>query len=342
MTGWADMEGGVPVTEDTIFQMYSMTKPITCTAALILYERGKFLLEEPVSDYLPEFKEMHVKTENGIVPCKNPVRIIDLFTMSSGLNYDFQSPALAKLYDSKPNFTARDAVKALASEPLEFEPGEHYLYSFSHDVLGVLIEEISGKTLGKFFRDEIFDPLHMDSASFRLTEKMLPHFARTYPFVKGEPPKKALPIKSSPLFISDTFESGGGGLMMTVNDYMKFADCMTNRGKCPKTGARLLSGGMVDAMRENQLDENRLKSFRSTPARYGYGYGLGVRTLMSKGQSGSAGAAGEFGWGGMCGTYLLMDPQNRLSIVYAMAASPSPNTEIQRRLRNIVYRAIEE
>jgi len=343
MTGMQDIENGIPVTEDTIFRMFSMTKPITCTGAMMLYEKGAFLLDDTLGEYMPEFLQMNVKTEDGgIRKANNPIRIIDLFTMSAGFNYNFNSPAFKEAMKATPDFSLQDLVSALSEEPLEFEPGSHYLYSFAHDVLGALIERLTGKTLGNYLSESIFSPLGMKSARFHLTAGQLPRLARTYPFEKGVHPSKALPEDFSPVSFSPRFESGGGGLSMTVNDYVKFANALCLGGKCPETGARLLSGGMIDAMRENQLDEVRLKEFSSGAGKAGYGYGLGVRTLLSKGRSGSAGCLGEFGWAGMCGTYLLIDPEKKLTVVYAQASLPGTNAFVHKRIRNLVYRAIED
>lgn len=345
-TGLADREAGRPIASDTIYRMYSMTKPITCAAALQLYEQGKFLLTDPVADYLPEFASMRVASTrpNGqaavLRPAQRKMTLRDLFTMSSGLSYDLDSPSIRRLREETGGaFTTRQFAQAIAREPLLFEPGEHFHYSLSHDVLGAVIEVISGQKLGDYLHEHIFAPLGMHSTWFRVPEGEMGRVACCYqPQADGSPAQR-LPYHNG--YQNGTqVESGGAGLSSTVEDYMRFAMAMTHLGQLPG-GARVLGRGTVELMRLNQFDPVRMADFDWIQFR-GYGYGLGVRTLVSPAQAGYAGTPGEFGWGGAAGTYVLMDPASGLSIVYAQQAMPSDEPYIHPRLRNLVYRALED
>ena len=352
MTGMADREAGRKIAADSIYRMYSMTKPITCAAALQLYEQGRFLMSDPVANFLPEFANMKVaftkpdgqKAEP--VPAQRQITMRDLFTMSSGLNYDLESPSLLALY-KKPggfttapgNFTTREFAAAIAKEPLQFEPGTHFLYSLSHDVLGAVIEVISGKRLGEYFRENIFVPLGMKNTWFRVPEGELGRVAYCYEPQADGAESKRLPYENK-YQRGAQMESGGAGLCSTVEDYLKFASAMANLGKLPG-GKRILGKGAVELMRMDHLDPARQADFDWIQFR-GYSYGLGVRTLVDPAVAGAFGTPGEFGWGGAAGTYMLMDPAKNLSLVYAQQAMPNDEPYVHPRLRNLVYRAIEE
>ena len=341
--GYRDIKNRKKFDENTLFAMYSMTKPITCSSALSLYEEGRFLMSDPLSDFLPEFSEMKVKNKatNETEKAKKAVTMHHLFTMTGGFNYNYQSDSLKKALQENPDFNNRDLARALAAEPLDFEPGTHFQYSLGHDVLAAAIESMEGKRLSEIMRERIFEPLGIKSAVFHPNAEQNENLALTYAFEQGKTAETELCVDELPLFSSKEYESGGGGLHMTLDDYARFANTLCMGGKSPDTGKRILSSGIVRAMAENQLSEFPLKDFRENPARAGYGYGLGVRTLMSPAESVSAGEKGEFGWSGMAGTYLLIDPEKKLVIVYCQSALPAANHIIHRRVRNLVYAALE-
>lgn len=340
--GYQNRETGEKITDRTLYRMFSMTKPVVCAAALTLFEQGAFLLSDPVSQYLPEYGEMRVRTcrpntdwDEG--PAKNALRVQNLFEMTTGLDYDLNTPEIRSLREkTNDQFTTRELAAAIAKKTLRFEPGTHWLYGLSHDVLGALIEVVSGMTLGEYCRKAIFDPLGMKETWFHAPQSERGRCCQLYTldqngrFQRGE--------YVNHLQLSKNQESGGAGLTMTVDDYARFACMMTNRG-LSKDGVRILSGRTVDLMRTNRLSDTLLRDYRTGESNEGYGYGLGVRTLMDPAASGSLSAVGEFGWAGAWSTYVMMDPANRVTLVYAEQGGET--VYIHRRLRNIACAALE-
>jgi len=337
--GFADLESRTPISPDTLYAIWSMTKVVTCVAALRLYERGLFLLTDPLHTYIPAFKDMtYRKTQkNGtidIVPCTKPIRIVDLFTMSSGVTYNF-SDDLLKAAQTAKNTGLIEFVNALAKDPLYFEPGTRWHYGSSHDVLGALIETLTSKTFGTYLQSEIFEPLEMNDTFFDLfiPEEKSKRLASVYTF--DEDTKMHSKINPSHQPRNWKIESGGGGLISSVNDYAKFANTLCNGGTS-ENSYRLLGKATVELMRTNQLDKKR-KCDYNWESHAGYGYGLGVRTLMDRAAGGSNSCIGEFGWAGMLGTYVSMDPTAELTYVYAQQLMPSKESYIAPRLRNTIY-----
>jgi len=339
-TGFADLEAKTPITSDTLYPIYSMTKIVTCVSALQLYEKGLFTLTDPLYEYIPEYKNMNVKTEqsNGsvlIAPAKNPIRIVDLFTMSSGLTYNF-TPELEKLASkTKDNFSLKEFAMALAKDALFFEPGTHYHYSFSHDILGYLIEVITGKTLGAYFKDNIFSPLSMKDTFFKLPKDKENRMITCYEYdekSKKHKRQKNLPIRFD---LDCKYESGGGGLISTTDDYAIFANALCAGGTAANK-YRIISKPTIELMRTNHLDDIRMKDY-DWLHHSGYGYGLGVRTMVDKAVGGSNSSIGEFGWSGMAGTYVLIDPAMDLTYVYMQQLMPSKEEYVAPRLRNVIY-----
>lgn len=343
-SGWQNREACIHTSESTLYRMFSMTKPITCTAAMQLFEQGEFLLNDPLADYLPEFRDMQVRERLGdgseiLRPAKSPIRVQNLFEMTAGLDYNMEESVLKALYEeTNSRFTTRQFAHALSQGSLLFDPGTHWHYSLAHDVLGALIEVISGMTLDEYFKKHIFAPLDMKTACFRESEIDKSRLCRRYGFDENR--NLALGPQENRLQPSENFFSGGAGLTMTVDDYARFACTMTNRG-LSKDGVRLLSGRTVDLMRTNRLSPAALADYQMPDTRPGYAYGLGVRTLIDPAASGTPGACGEFGWGGAWGTYVVMDPENRVTLVYAEQGVDTQAGYIQRRLRNMAYIALE-
>jgi len=348
--GYADREKKKEISPETIYRLFSNSKPITCAAALILYERGAYLLSDPLSDYLPEFKDMGVyRSAAGVTPeatpAKGPIRIVDLFTMTSGLCYPGDSPETARRtrdvlheLDEKEGskYDIRAMSRALAGVPLAFDPGAGWMYGTSHDVLGALIEVLSGKTLGRFMQDEIFDPLGMKDTSFRLPEEKKARLCGLYDFA----PDGSLAKNSS----MDTnyrpdalLETGGGGLLSTIGDHSRFTQMFTCGGVL--NGVQILGRKTVQLMSANQLKPHQLAQY-NWDFLAGYGYGLGVRVMVDRAAGGSNGSAGEFGWGGLAGTWALADPAEELSVVYAQQMIPSLEARQIPRLRNVIYGAL--
>ena len=348
--GYADREKKKEISQETIYRLFSNSKPITCAAALILYERGAYLLSDPLSDYLPEFKDVSVyRSAAGAAPeatpANGPIRIVDLFTMTSGLCYPGDSPETARrtrdvLHDldqkEGSKYDIRAASRALAGVPLAFDPGAGWMYGTSHDVLGALIEVLSGKTLGRFMQDEIFDPLGMKDTFFRLPEEKKARLCSMYDLAPDGSLTKNSTMDAN--YRPDALlETGGGGLLSTIGDHSRFTQMLTCGGVL--NGEQILGRKTVQLMSTNHLKPHQLAQY-NWDFLAGYGYGLGVRVMMDRAAGGSNGSLGEFGWGGLAGTWALVDPLEELSVVYAEQMIPSLEARQIPRLRNVIYGAL--
>ena len=339
-SGWQNREAYIHTSQSTLYRMFSMTKPITCAAALQLYERGKFLLTDPVSRYLPEFSDMTVREGDALRPAVRPITVRDLFAMSAGLTYDLDSPSMqAMMRETDMRYTTRQFAQALAKEPLIYEPGERWAYSLAHDVLGALIEELSGLSFEAYLERHVFAPLGMKDAHFFVPQDKLGRVAYRYRCERGRAPVRE--AYENVYQRSPNCRSGGAGLSCTLDDYARFACALCRGGWCEQTHTRILGSATVRLMRENQLSETQMRDFHWVQYA-GYGYGLGVRTLVSRAESGSPGGLGEFGWGGAAGTYALIDPEYRLVMLFGQQSSPNFEDVVQPRIRNILYRCLEE
>ncbi|MFC4811673.1 serine hydrolase domain-containing protein [Paenibacillus sp. GCM10023250] len=344
--GYADAEQGIPIRPDTIYRIYSMTKVITCAAALMLYERGLYLLNDPLGEYLPEFKNPQVYRHDGfgsvsVSPSANPIRVKDLFTMSSGLTYGGDATETERQTRSifEQDVTAlepRAISKALAGIPLAFDPGTRWKYGLSHDVLAALVEVLSGQRFGAFLEKEIFEPLGMTDTSFRIAEEKRHRLCVMYDRAEDGTltPNTRMDAAYQP---GSRYESGGGGLLSTIGDYSRFAQALARGGELD--GVRLLSPKTVQLMGTNHLSPRQLEDF-NWEHMSGYGYGLGVRVMMDRAAGGSNGSIGEYGWAGLAGSWLLIDPAEELSVVYMQQMLPSLEPYIANRLRAAVYGAL--
>jgi CubicO group peptidase (beta-lactamase class C family) len=342
------MEAGVKISADTIYRIHSMTKVITCTAALMLYERGLYLLNDPIADYLPEFNNMSVYRNNELgVRSKSAatraIRIRDLFTMTSGItamgvSNETERQTRDAFGNGALDMDMRSFTKTLSAIPLAFEPGAHWNYGLSHDVLGALVEVLSGRTFGQFLQREIFEPLGMKDTFFRLPEEKKALLCKLYKRSEDG----ALAPTTTPLDSryeeGSLFESGGGGLLSTTTDYSRFAQVLVRGGELD--GVRLLSRKTIGLMATNHLIERQLQDFSQPPQRKGYGYGLGVRTLIDPAGGGMNASIGEFGWSGLAGSWMMVDPQEQLTAVYMQQLLPSHSPFIHPRLRNAIYSAL--
>ncbi len=343
--GYADRESKRPVAPGTLYNLYSVSKVITCAAALQLFEKGLFLLTDPLDDYLPEFGHMMVRCKKGdgtedICPATRKITIQDLFTMSAGLTYNLGSTAIRDaIAATDGRGPTREIVRAIAKDPLAFEPGSHWNYSLCHDVLGGLIEVVSGQAFGAYLRGHVFAPAAMADTGFRLPEGKQSRLAAQYRFNDATRTAARIP-PSNPYAVASEYESGGAGLISSLEDYIKFADALANDGVAA-TGERILSRAAIDLMRGNCLDAARLTDF-NWPQMAGYGYGLGVRTMMDRARGGSLGPVGEFGWGGAAGAYVLIDPQNRIAVYYAQHMLNNQEPYVHPRLRNLVYAGLKD
>lgn len=337
--GYADIEAGERLTENHLYNLYSASKVATCATALTLLDKGLYKLDDPVSEYLPEFKEMWVKeADDDLTMTKNPITIRQLFTMTAGLTYDLDTPYIRAVRAEKGDrATTRDYVGAIAKSPLLFEPGTHYNYSLCHDVLGALVEVWSGKSFGKYMKEALFGPIGMTETGFSRTDAVMSRIAYQYAGYQHADGSWDRKYKDNPFVFGPLYESGGAGLISSVNDYAKFVDTMTHHGKT-RTGEQILKPETVDLMRKDQLSPACRADFDIKINRPGYSYGLGVRTLVDSAKSPSA--FGEFGWDGAAGAYLIIDQENEVSVMYAQHEFGAPwhHTEI----RDAVYAGLRK
>ncbi len=357
-TGMRDMENGKEITGNELYLIFSMTKMITVTAALQLYEKGKYTMSDPVHKYLPEFENMKIsvdetyrdsgasvttgdnsseKSLGDVAFAKNKITIKDLFTMGAGLDYALDADYILKARENGAK-TTRDYVKAIAETVLHFEPGTHFRYSLCHDVLGALIEVWSGERFGDYVKKNIFDPLGMNNTFFGIPEdeSVLSRMAVRYRFNSERLPER---MKHECVYIlGDEYESGGAGLTSCTEDYAVFLDALACGG-VSKDGKRILSKASIELMSTNHLNEQQYKDFQSL--RKGYGYGLGVRTHADKSQSCSLSPIGEFGWDGAAGAFSMVDTKNKISLTYFQSCH-GWNVEIQTKMRNALYSGMED
>jgi len=315
MTGYADAGKTRPITEDTTYCMYSVSKLLTCTAVMQLVERGRIGLDDPVFEYLPEYSSLYVKDGSEVRPAKNVMTIRHLLTMQSGLNYNMAAQSILKVVkETNRQASTRQVIKALAEEPLDFEPGTHFQYSLSHDVLGAVIEEASGILFDKYLQEYIFDPLGMKDTGFDFTPERKARMSEQFAY-RSESRTSKPTVMDNRYVITDNYKSGGAGLISTVNDLILFLDAMCNDGTS-SNGYQVLTPKSINLMKTDQLHEVSKKDFANF-RRPGYSYGLGVRTLVEKENSGARSPIGEFGWDGAAGAYALIDTKNKLAIFYA-------------------------
>lgn len=312
--GVRDYAGKQPIQHDDIYMMYSCTKPMTCAAAMQLVEKGIIGLDDPVSKYLPEFKNAFLIKNGRRVAPQSMMTLRHLFTMSAGFDYNRDTQPIRDVIAANPNAGTVDIVNALVRSPLQFEPGERFLYSMCHDVLAAVVEVASGKRFSEYMKQNIWEPLGMQDTAFHLPEDKQHRLVALY---ECDAPGHYFPYSNPREFnLTDQCESGGAGLYSTVHDYSLFADAMACGGK-GITGQQILKPETIDLMRTEQLSNFTMDTRFGCAAGPGYGYGLGVRTLIDKSE-GQRSSLGEFGWDGAAGSYVMIDPKCNLSIFFAM------------------------
>lgn len=352
--GEADKEAHRPMTPDTIFRCYSMTKPITSVAVMALVEKGLLALSDPASKYLPGFRDQKVYTPDGLVPVEREVTIQDLMDMTAGVTYpDASFPAgeyMQKVSDTfyedlaagKPTPTTYELANIIGKQPLAFQPGERWLYGFCADVLGAIIEVVSGKRYIEYLQDTIFNPLGMTDTDFYVPKDKQGRFMQFYQYM---PETDSLePCTWQHLCLSHmhlkqpTFESGGAGLVSTVDDYAKFTRMMLGKGTY--NGVRILGRKTVEWMTQNHLSEKQRVSL-DWEALKGYGYGNLMRCMIETEHSESIGSNGEYGWDGWLGSYVSIDPQEELAIIYVINKCGGNGYRDVQVIRDIVYAALD-
>jgi CubicO group peptidase (beta-lactamase class C family) len=378
--GFRDVEAGHPVEEDTIFRIYSMTKPITTIGVLMLYERGLLQLDDPVSEFIPAFKHLEV-FESGdaenyqTVPAEREVTIRDLLTHTAGFTYGFMhAHPVDAMYrqrelvgDNRSDMSLQAMVGHLSELPLLFSPGTRWSYSHATDILGYLIQEISGKALDHYFAEQILEPLGMADTAFTVSADKVARFAAGYErdgdgFRVDDKPGESLYLKQAKLL------AGGGGLVSTGHDYLRFSQMLLNKGQLD--GVHLLGRKTVELMTSNHLPQNgdltsmgytsysdtrrdgigigglgarfnlRLGGVRTETRADGIGFGFGGSVLLNPATAHILGSPGEYSWSGAAGTAFFVDPVEEMTVIFLTQLRPSWSYPIRRELRVLTYQAI--
>ncbi|NLG02788.1 MAG: beta-lactamase family protein [Clostridia bacterium] len=342
--------------EDTIFRIYSMTKPVTATAIMILHERGLLDLRDPISKYLPAFAKQRVLTDtSGLVPVKTPMTIQHCLNMTSGLVYpSLEHGAGRYLNDISNEIEEREAkgdpvntielCNMIALAPLMFQPGTRWFYSVSADVLSGVVEVVAGMNYGDFLKKEIFEPLGMNETSYyaglgeRINRLATVYQRRADGILEKASEKRLRGLGAFTCAYATTYEGGGAGLCSTMNDYTKFAQMLLHNGTL--NGVRILGRKTVEFMKTNQLTDAVKKDlwFESTD---GYTYSNLLRIFENKGAAGFSGSIGEFGWDGMMGTFFCVDQTEQLVALYFQQIVEGADLGLRRRMNQIIYGAVE-
>ena len=362
--GMADRERQVPLAEDAIFRIYSMTKPITSVAFMMLVEECKVALDDPVSKYIPAWEHLGVHAGGFMEsfqtrPVARPMRVVDLLRHTSGLTYGFQQNTNVdaayrrlKLGDVATEGTLDEMIEKLATVPLEFSPGEAWNYSVSTDVLGYLVGKISGIPFETFLQERIFDPLGMVDTAFHVPQEKASRFCACYAVgtlgskVVSERPILQDDPRTSPYLKPPSFISGGGGLVSTAADYLRFSRMLLQGGELD--GVRLLGPKTLALMTANHLpggaDIPSLspRSMFTEAAYDGVGFGLGFATTIAQPATLIPGSTGDFFWGGAASTFFWVDPREDLIGLFLTQLLPSSAYPVRRQLRTLVYSAITE
>lgn len=355
--GMADREGGRAISRDTVFRLYSQTKPVTAAAAMILMERGELDLFQTVGEILPAYRKLRVEHKDGsISPARQPLTVHNLLSMTSGLSYPDENTASGRAsaalfeeacnrLDTDREMTTGELTDRLAEGPLAYEPGTFWQYGTSADVLGAVIEAVSGKTLAEFMEEEIFRPLGMKDTAFWVPEEKQPRLAKVYETVTGpEGTQDTVEYKGCHLAINNpmnhapAYLAGGAGLASTLDDYMRFARMLLSGGSFE--GKQLLKPKTVQYMTGGQLMPEQQKGFDSWVGLSGYSYGNLMRVCKNPARAGMLTGLGEYGWDGWLGTYFANFPQENMTILMGTQKKDGGTFSLTRKLRNLVLSSV--
>jgi len=342
----------LPFEIDTLVRIYSMTKPITSLAVMMLHEQGLFNLDAPIDAFLPEFSHCHalVSGATSLEQCEpSPAPTVhQLLTHTSGLTYSFNPGLLASGYlENKIEFYSdagghRQMAKKVAKMPLAFQPGTGWEYSVGIDILGVLVEVISGKTLNEFFLENILGPLRMDDTGFGVPKSKLNRFADCFNY-HGETSLELRDSAENSIFQQDRVNtlSGGGGLVSTLADYLKFTELVRQGGAV--NGMSLISPRTLNFMRQNHLPGDIAsmgpKSFAEQPME-GMGFGIGGSIVLDPARTRTLGSVGDYSWGGLASTFFWLDPVEQLSVIFFTQLIPSSSYACRAELKALVHAAL--
>ncbi|MEU1056743.1 serine hydrolase domain-containing protein [Streptomyces sp. NPDC005876] len=354
--GRRDIAAGLPVQADTLWRIYSMTKPVTAVAVLILLEEGRLSLDDPVAAYLPAFAEPRVYARGAAPdvttrPAAGPVLIRHLLTHTAGLTFGFyHAHPVDALYRAAglessvlPGADLAETVDLYASLPLQFDPGTEWNYSVASNVLGRLVEVVSGRPLDEFFAERIFRPLGMTDAGFQVTDEQAGRLAELYGEQDGGgiAPVAGLPLRGRPRFLS-----GSGGLVASAYDVHRFTELLRRRGEVD--GTRLLAPATVDLMTRNHLPGGAdLRAFGSRPAHDepgndGVGFGLGVSVVTDPARTRVPSGLGAYGWSGVATTTFWVDPGRELTVQFLTQVRPRSSHTVFRDLKRLVHEAVRD
>jgi CubicO group peptidase (beta-lactamase class C family) len=351
--GYRDLKARKPLTTDNILRFYSMTKPVTSVAVMMLYEEGHFQLDDPVAKFIPGFQDMQVYvsgagTEMITESPRNPVTIHHLLTHTSGLTYGSENVGpIPELYQQGlTDFDTHDGkladvVERLVKIPLCFQPGERWNYGVSTDVLGRLVEVVSGQSLDEFMQDRILTPLKMDDTGFVVPAAKTDRFTALYECTEDNHLNLRETPQNSPMIDAVETFSGGSGLVSTLADYFRFTELLRRKGEFE--GVRLLGRKTVEYMTQNHLPGDLADmgqpTFNETTFE-GIGFGLGFSVMLDPAKAQVIGSPGEFAWGGYAGTSFWIDPQEDMTVIFLTQLIPSSAYPIRRELRVLTYQAL--
>ncbi len=356
--GFSSIEEQKEFTGNELFYIYSCSKITAVVSALTLIEQGKLRLSDPLDKYIPAFGNMKVKTPSGeIVDAKNKITILNLFNMTAGFDYDLQASwteRASKITDGK--FDTLETISCLAEKPLCFEPGTHWQYSLCHDVLAGVVSSISGMKYRDYVKKTIFEPLEMKDTMFHLPKSECSRMAEQYRFIgNGEDCNTDIVElqksgnssagffrnvgKDNQYILGTEYDSGGAGIITTLDDYSKFIAMLANSG-IGINGKRVLSEQTINLMKTNTLTEELLKDFNWEQLK-GYGYGLGVRSMLNPTISNALSPIGEFGWCGAAGAATIIDTDNKLSVFFVQHVLNPREEYYMPRLRDAIYAGLK-
>lgn len=352
-SGFLDIENKIPFKRNTICRLFSMTKPVTAVATMILVEKGIIDLWQNVSDFIPEFINLKICINDKIQKSQRPILIKDLLNMTSGFSYGsdlnvaekelsiFINEFLNENVVTKNDFTTLDFAKKVAQIPVSFEPGTDYQYGISADILAAVVEVASGMKYSDFLKKNIFEPLGMNDTDFYVPKEKQNRLAKIYEISERKLKlftKCNLGIQNK-MELIPSFESGGAGLNSTVDDYMKFCLMLVNKGLFD--GKRILQEKTVEFLSNSKLSDNLQKCFdKKMEHLQGYTYCNLNRVCIDKGKTSIFTENGEFGWDGWLGPYMSVDLKNDLTIVYLQQITNSGTTSTMRKIKNIIYSSL--
>ncbi len=335
--GTTDEKYSKEIQGDELYLMFSMTKVQTMTALMQLVEKGKISLEDEVGKYLPAYHNLMVEKDGKAEPLMTPMKIKHLVSMQSGLDYDLERPGICRVLKEKGQAaTTRELVDAFVETPLKFVPGERFFYSLSHDVVAAVIEVVSGMSFGEYLKKNIWEPLHMERTFFAKPMNEVEKLATQF---LCDDQGKIAPMEPSCIYqLSESYQSGGAGLISSAEDYARFADTLACGG-VSKDGVRIIDAQSIERMKENLLCEAGIEDIARDMGRKGYGYGCGVQVLMHPEMIQAKAPAGVFGWDGAAGSCIIMDTKTKVSLVYIQHVRNCGMAydEIHHRLRDFMY-----